>query len=341
MIPYIIIFLVTALNCFINNRKSNNCIILLLFLLSALRYNVGYDYESYLHIMQSNDMFLINRMELFERFLLIKSIELKFYQLFFIVNSFIVCLCIYKFINRFSINQALSYLVFLCVPLMLTQSFSIIRHWTAVAIILYGTTFLIDRKIITFLLCVAIAYFCHSVALVGLLFIPLFYIHINLTINLVMLVSAFLLGSLLQRFLTDFNGVGIKDVEEFIRYAQGEGEGGLTKLPYIFLAIDILLLSKLRKNVNLWRWVCIFNFGVCLMFLFSFQSTLSLRFSTIFLPAVIICLPCFVGQKLSENNTANSTIFILVMGILFFLNISIYNQTILRSQYLPYEFFFL
>ena len=345
MWPYILLFILALANCFVNTKQSNLFILILFIFFTCLRYNVGFDYEAYLSIMIHNDSFSLQRMEGLERWLLEFCTRTKLYQLFFILNSIVTIICVYFMIEKFSPNKAISLFIFLTCPLMLTQSFSIVRHWTAVSLILYGTTFLADKKLYKFLFCIIFASLCHSIALVGLLYIPLFYLQINNKINILLLIISLLLGSVIQTYIINLLGnvEGVNDARHLVIYAQRiGGQDGLTRLPYLFLILDIILLFNRKRFLNkeIQRWINIYNVGVCFMFLFSFQATLSIRFSTVFLPAIIICIPSLIGLRITEYNLKKLFVFVTIFTGLFFYTLSIYNDNLGRSQYIPYDVFF-
>ena len=347
MIPYIIVLIITLANCLINTRLSNNFVFIILFLFSACRYDVGYDYASYMDIMWRNDDFQLDRMELIERYLLYLSINLKFYQLFFIVNSAVVFFCVKRFVQKNSINVAISYLVFLCMPLMLTQSYSIVRHWSALAVILYASTFLFEKKYITYgALCLLSVGF-HNVGYIGFLLLPMVIFNLNLKWNIIILIISFFAGELLKVWLNDtLSGVDLYISNKFINYLENEeGESGLSRIPYVFLFFDIIYLFALNYNhevgSKIWSIATIYNIGCCLMFLFKAQVTLSLRFSTPFIAFIIVLFPHFLVKPLLNNKwmaIKYLTAIILLCG-LFIITISIYNGSIHRSQYLPYRTF--
>ncbi len=353
MLPFVFIFLLCLANTRINTRESNYFTIIVLILFSGLRYQVGYDYDAYLGIMKYPTDWSINRLEPFERFLIKYCVQTKFYQLFFIVNSFITIWCIWGGLNNLKkcgtiTNISISILIFLTAPLMFLQSFSIVRHWTALSIVFYGSTWLLRGKMLNFIICIILSTTCHSVGWIGLLYYPLCKFKISLRLNVIAIIICLTCGEVFKGYLlSHITGTDNLLINLFIRYIQSdEGETGLTKIPYVFLAFDIIFLyiRKFKYNDIYQQFSTIYNAGCCLMFLLSFQTTISLRFSTLFLVYIIVAIPYFIVFLKSHCSKTNYTLFFLFLvaffATMYFYILLIYNTSLSRSQFLPYQLCF-
>ena len=88
IVPYVLLLLMLGVNLCINTRRSNNFMFFVLFVFSAIRYDVGFDYPGYIETIVSGSDWAINRFELGQKWLVLLSRQL-FPQFFFIANSFI------------------------------------------------------------------------------------------------------------------------------------------------------------------------------------------------------------------------------------------------------------
>lgn len=343
LFPYILLFLLVLCNCYINTRRSNWFVVLAIFAFSAMRYNVGYDYMGYCKTMVNGEEFEVNRLELFERWLLLLSRDNRFYQLFFIVNSYITVYFVKWAVDRLSADKSLSYLVFLCFPLLLLQSYSIVRHWTAASIIFYGSACLLNKEYRRFFFCTAVSIGFHSVGYIALVFLPLMLFKFSLKSNIVLLVGALLISELMKNFLlSHLTGVDTFIAQKLFRYVDSTHvEGGMSKIPYIYAFVDIMALLcwyfRYREEELYKQYATIFNFGVSLMLLFSFQTTLAIRFSTPFVIYLLPLVPFFFNGRLRNINILALVTF---CAAFYFFNLTIYNETLHRSQFLPYRLFF-
>lgn len=349
ILPWILIYCIGVTNVLTNTKKSNDIFFFILFLFSALRYNVGFDYMSYDYLISEGSEHAIGRIEYIQQILIYLSRE-YFHQLFFIVNSFIAVYFVKWALERLSVNLSISAIVFLCFPLMFTNSMNIIRFWSALAIIFYASTFLEEKRYIRFGILLVFALGFHNGAIVALLFIPLYLFRIPLLANYVILIIGFIGGEfVLSKILSGIFPENMYS-DQLLLYATKEHQSdGLSKIPYLYLVCNILFLLRIKRLEyyfpNAYRYVTIFNVGVAIMFLMSFQATLATRLSRPFILYFLNIIPMFMSDKqifkinmslLTKKLLLSTVCFILLMYL-----ITISNETLGRSQFLPYQVFFL
>lgn len=347
-VPYLIVFGLGSWNVYINAKNLNNFFFFILFLFSAFRYDVGYDYMSYYELIKYYDAFKLLRIEPIERELITISHKL-FIQLFFIINSFITIYFTKWALERKSRDISISALVFLCFPLMFTNSFSIIRFWSGLAIVFYASTYLNEKKYLTFLFLTLCAIGFHKSMIIAILYIPLYLINIPLIINILFLICSFVGGEFILSKLLEGVLPEALFADDVMRYTTHEGADGLSKIPYLYLILDIyfLFMSKRLKNASyeIYKWVTIFNFGVGLIFLLSFQTTLATRLCRPFLIYVLLLMPFLIEYKSETKKFRKSKLykelFSITCLVLFVYLLTIYNESLGKSQFLPYQVFFL
>lgn len=345
IIPYLFILGLLIINLRFNNKASNNLCFFVLFVFSAIRYDVGYDYMMYLNILKYNPDY--DRFEFLE-YLLQRFAAQTYIPIFFIVNSFITVYFAKWAIEKLSVNVSISLLAFFCLPLLYTHSLSIIRFWSGVSVLFYATTFIYEKKWIHFAVFYIISYFLHGSMVVGILFIPLVLFEISRIANIILLIFSFVggefvLNRLLGSSLADYGILG----ERLNYYANiGDTESAMTKIPYLYLAIDILFLFLWTRNKNkssavLHKYITIFNIGVSILFLLSFDNTLNSRLCRPFLIYIILVVPLILKHLRGETKRMSTLAFTLAASALFLYTITIYNDTLGKSEYLPYRIIFL
>lgn len=344
-IPYLLLLGLLMINMKINSKASNNLCFFIIFIFSAIRYDVGYDYMMYLDILRYEPDY--DRFEFLE-YLLQRFAAQTYIPIFFIVNSFITVYFAKWAIEKLSVNVSISLLAFFCLPLLYTHSLSIIRFWSGVSVLFYATTFIYEKKWIHFAVFYIISYFLHGSMAVGILFIPLVLFKISRIANIILLILSFIggefvLNRLLGSSLADYGILG----ERLNYYANiGDTESAMTKIPYLYLAIDILFLILWTRNKNkssavLNKYITIYNIGVCILFLLSFDNTLNSRLCRPFLIYIILVVPLILKHLRGETKRMSTLAFTLAASALFLYTITIYNDTLGKSEYLPYRIIFL
>lgn len=120
IVPYVLLLLMLGVNLCINTRRSNNFMFFVLFVFSAIRYDVGFDYPGYIETIVSGSDWAINRFELGQKWLVLLSRQL-FPQFFFIANSFIAIYFTRKAILRMSCDVSLAALTFFEFPIVISS----------------------------------------------------------------------------------------------------------------------------------------------------------------------------------------------------------------------------
>lgn len=181
MIVYILAFAISIILIWISENKIKSqklkilfliLVALPLFIISAIRYNVGQDYikrytNDYLALAQGQD---VTNLEI--GFKLIDYICLIFTKepyLLFIITSLIIIAIIYQTIYKKSVNKILSVAIFFLGGYFF-GSLNLVRQYVAVAFILLGYQFLLSdnkkKSYIGFITCSIIAFLMHSSSII-------------------------------------------------------------------------------------------------------------------------------------------------------------------------------
>lgn len=196
---YIFIVLFLLFNIFSKKRRNSEIflkITMILFtLISAFRsYNVGTDSRMYIGEFFKVEEILfsdIGTLRLEKGYItLYKIIDIftNNYQWVFIVTSIIINYSMYKFIKKYSENYAFSSLLYFSLNIYFAYM-CIIRQGIALAIILLGFDYIINKKYLTFLLLCLFASLFHTSAIIMIILIPLRMLNFKATLNNVLLIS--------------------------------------------------------------------------------------------------------------------------------------------------------
>lgn len=188
MYIYIITFLITILLVWLAENKAksrkNKIILLILavvpmFFISAIRYNVGTDYEKryvadYYTLLEGKN---VGNLEI--GFKAIDYLCLFFTKepyLLFVITSLIILAIIFEVIYKKSSNRILSIIIFFLGGYFFA-TLNIIRQYISVAFILLGYQFLMSenkkKTYIGFVICAILAFFMHSSSIICFIIILL------------------------------------------------------------------------------------------------------------------------------------------------------------------------
>lgn len=255
MVFYLFIFIIIFLFLLLGKSKQvkgfdfNFLAYLLIFLLSAIRFDVGWDYEKYHRLIEKNIKFYdsqFERFEFFNRVLINISQYLDFTQLYFIITSFIIIFSFYKVFKKYSTDFTISTLLFLSLPIFFFNSLSIIRQFVAVSIIFYGFTFIRNRNFYKFLFTVFVASMFHKSAVIGIVLYFLYNRKGHAYFFLVIYIFGFFSSELIYWLVENLLPQYLKYLDKSI------GEGG-DKVLLLFQIIGffiLFLINKLKLNTK-------------------------------------------------------------------------------------------
>ena len=309
---------------------------LVLFLLSALRYDVGVDYLSYMRIYYSDNP---DRSEPGFNFLNVLFRNKGFsFQSIVILYGFVTIFFAFAYFKENSKNIYLSVLIFYCFTPLYLNSFNQLRQATAMYVFLWATRYIKQRKLLKFVLITAVtAFFAHFSVVVLL---PLYFFDKRISFKLgVFLFVAALIGYRFLDIVIEMLGYGF-----YIRYAMVFQKTGKRFPPVYFveLCFDILILLFYRakgekhfveKNMVFAHFVLLF---LLIMDPLSIVREALGRVLYYFLPVQIVLLPnMFV--ELKKLRLLGNYFCMACFSMYLFLSVSIRGQS---TNIVPYQTFF-
>ena len=310
-----------------------------IFIFSALRFDVGYDYSMYYELISSNVKFFnaqINRIEFFSRQLILFSNYIGFYQFFFIITSLIILTFFYKAIKENSLDRWLSTLIFVCFPLFFFMSLSVVRQFMVVAILFYAFKYIKQRKFWSYFCVIILCAFLHKSSFFAL---PIYFLYgnfINKKIIVLIYVFGFFSSGILAFLIRVFS-------ERYSIYL-GEiaGEGGSLILVFFqiigFLLLPIVYNFRDKDDKDFNFYLLTFYIGLFIWASLSKFGHAGIRGGLYYMSFTILLLP-HLKIKIKEYKIIRESIAIICF-LFFFINIYIGSRHKIKDANLPYQTYF-
>lgn len=352
-LPYILLVAICYLfACF---RTKNDTGLIAIFwamlIFSAIRYNVGWDYPAYTQLVEGNIRDVeFDRIEWFSRLTMYIG-RYTFTQMYFIINSAIGMLCVYKISKRFSKDPALSLYLFLTFSLFFLMTMNVIRNCTAILVMMYACQMFFDKKYWRYIIFMILAAGFHASAYIGFL-VPIIYyavfkLKFGMVANIVIFVASFGAGKAIEMVILALSDNPVVSAIAYYVLNNTEGSGNLYK--YIFYLINLVFLLGWKRLVKLddmnRLWITLINVGVCFWVALSFQYTLSLRMALSFIIWMIILVPSYIETFKPASRKLVKQCIVIFFTLLFFTNLFLlaraYNEGVIyQASFLPYKVFF-
>ena len=319
------------------NKKNSVGIILSIFLpiflISALRYDIGTDYSAY-QIIFDNPQLMATREKGF-MFLnsVIKEMGLPF-QFVIICFTVTTLVLIFTVIIENSDNIILSIFLFYMYTPFFLDSMNAIRQWFAIAVFLYSTRFIKKRKILLYLLFIFFAaFFAHKSVLVT---IPLYFIvnkKFKRITRVIFIASCFFMSQIITP---------IVKASPYAIYTMGSGGAG--KLSPVFI-LDIILVAYvvlfLKDYDNpIFYNLTLISFGLMLIAVQLVKLPVFnpvFRLNEYFLFSLCLTLPSCLNAIKKKKRKIICITSILFFSLLNFVSLYFNGE---RNEICPYQIFF-
>lgn len=365
MIIYIFIFfLLIVLSELFSKKYTNNICFLMLFVFSAIRFDVGWDFQWYYLLATKFDYLkysiFITKSEILLKmgqeweknlweYFRIEPLNKVLYKVGWFFESPQLVITMYSFFILFFIKKGLDYkkkkdyeiwLFFYSFPLFYFHSLNTIRQWIAISIIFFSYKYIENKKILKFLLCVLIAGLFHKTAFLS----GILYLISCLNFKKGVLVFLFFISFFSKGFLEKLLLLDLPIISKYKVYVLTSlGKGGriiffLIILLYLGILIIIYLDKKFyEQNKNAIIYTC---FGCFIYIALIDLGHLGPRMSEYFIIFILYFLDD-AEKVLKKKFKIKKYIFILIEFLFLILLLSGDKNNIVRSQWVPYEAFFL
>ena len=342
--PYIFILLINGLLLALSNSLKIKYFYYLaaisLIIFSGMRIS-GMDYESYNFIY---DSIKSNNYQEYIDPINLAIIKLGFIisdsnKIIFLIYSAITVFSVIFFIDRNSSNKELSLYIFMTFGLYYLSTFNIIRQWLAIAILLIGFNFLLEKKYLYLYFIICIASIIHLSALI-FIFMPFFNRRYKLKNLLFILIMSPVLIYLI------FQLIGISSYvhylnEDFIFTAD---DPILRPTTLFYLLFNIFIVWKLKyfqkahhldEKIIIFLNMCIASSLIIILFYFmGFDFQILMRANVYFTIQYIILIPILIRILSKKHNYIFNYVFIVLLSLNFIFSIYFNGES---QKLLPYN----
>lgn len=342
MLGYFLLILLLICTVFFVKPKYKLLVgIIGIFIFMAFRFNIGWDYPSYVDLMKSTSGYNSDRLENeieFFSYLLLKIGQKYGYYYFFILNSLIVCYALYIGIKNDSVRPLMSLLIFLAIPFFFLSDLSIVRNAMAYGMIFLGFTKYRNKKVYQIIL-IVIGYLFHQSALIGvIILLPLERLPRN--VLLISIIISVLVGELFFKEFISFVS-GINSSAQFSLYLEDEVEqlGGAVNRYLIYgISLFILLNYNVFVNDNKQKYyVSLLSIGAILVGLFSQFSHVAIRLGTFFIMSILLLIPYYTVKKRIPTYIINIAFILMFIYCVYYMHVSMENRITHESPVYPYK----
>lgn len=321
-INLLIVYITSFFSRYFSSQQKNSLIskiliyisFISLFAVSALRYNVGSDYQAYEDLFSRIESYDLNNSAYeFGYVLLNKMIYLisDNNQSIFIITSFVILFFIVITIFRYSNKLEVSMFLFITLYFYYS-SFNIVRQYISIAIMFYATRYIFDRNFKIYVLCVIIALFFHTTAIFAL---PLYFLSDKKLNNKMLIISIIVTCIVLVLINPIFNIITVL----FPKYAYYEGGVLFTSGSYrsiivigsIFFSTYLYRNKIIRKDEKNTLYINAMFIGLIVSIL-GIKSVLFIRIMSYFSIYSILLIPNFIN---SFEKKLKPLVYLLIINI--------------------------
>lgn len=319
-----------------------------IFFMSAVRHNVGYDFSSYknifntIHNSSKSIWYFYQKLDMDIGFVLLNKLSASYPMLIFIVASLAIIPKLI-FLYKESESKLFVLLMYYC-GIFITYDMGVIRQGLSITIFLFGLKYIREQKLFEYLLIIFLSFIFHPSALV---YIPLYFIG-----NIELSKKTYYITALTALIFSLFSESSI-----FLSLAKYLPEGIIsTKLAYYTLyTSENLTLSLLKRIIFLVIFVEYFKRSKLLttdkkQLIYLNGYYLSILFASIFASVPIIggrgnaglyFLQVFIFSKMVKNtqNKILKLVIIVVISAMFYKTL-LGPVNDIYSFYLPYQTIF-
>nr|BCB22623.1 EpsG family protein [Erysipelothrix rhusiopathiae] len=329
----------------IDKKKIFYSILFVVIVFSALRYGIGYDYRNY--ILRIHGMPLFKQLPLMREFFSYSLFWISHLlgnpQIFFATNAILANYLIFLTIKEHSSDVPKSIWIYLTFPMFFLNSLSVVRNFTAFAIVFYSFKYIRQRTFSKFLICVLLATLFHNSAL---FIIPLYWLYdLNLTRNTKLLsaIAIFISVPLLQ-VLTKLL---LPSYSDYFTKISDLKAGRATLLVLIAILLISLVLEKrlVKNNRDNQFYINSLFFAVLVYITYSRFGHFAFRMTEYLYIFILLLVPEILGvitnrldDKLLYFKNARKLKYVLLISFyLVFGMMFIYMIKVGGSAYYPYR----
>ncbi|MGE6810769.1 EpsG family protein [Pseudoalteromonas nigrifaciens] len=330
---YITMFLTIVILGLSKFKYKNLSMIFILFLVSALRFDVGFDFLSYYTSIvefKPGDMTYI-RFGLLHGALIEFSNRINFTQLYFIITSAVMYFFIHLALKNHSKNYFYSVLIFITIPFFFLMSVNFIKQFTAMAVVLYSTKYILNRNFIKFSFAIIFAAMLHSTALACIFLYFLYPRRVSSWVLISLFVGSFFSFSLAQKAVDAV-------LPFYSHYLLVKVDGGkVFQVLLVILFSLFIIIRRLLPSAEANFYFYVFTLGACIYNTFQPIGFSATRVSYYLLVYLIFLVP-LLSVRIRKNQFL--LVILTITFPLFVISLYMNSKVGTRSPSIPYQVFF-
>lgn len=303
------------------SRKEKTGLLVIL-LVTGLRFDVGFDYMSYFHLVYPDlDELELERIEPLSVLLLRTAHLLQHPQYVFILFGFLTYLFFYLAFKENSSNFFISVLVYM--SLFYLGDISLLRQALACSVTMFAFQYTKNKQLVRYVVVCACAALIHSSALIA---IPIYFIY-NYGSFFITIISVSFIYTSSAALVYLLPG---SDFTHFFDYMFEMNGGAIIKYVNIAILVVLMVCDRItccKQNVRFYYIV-----AIGLVFPFVFGSHLGNRIGTYF--TIYYCL--MIANTMNKVPTAVYR-FAVFLFMSYFVTTIYISTNSLGSQYVPYR----
>ena len=332
-------FFLMLLRFDINTKKKTDIIFYTLLFFNVLRYDVGWDYTTYISEINMGINELINsRYEPLSKLIFLASAVLDFYPLTFIIFGCLQLYLLRKIVDELAYDKPVALIFYLLLPLFFLGFLSTIRQGVANNLVFASYLALRKDKITTFLLLIFVAICFQKSAAFGLFYLFLYKKVLPNYVNWSLFILSFFCSAIFKEYISTLNIQGLS------YYIENEVVTKTSSLNYFYYAINVFILLNYNNFYKADKENAIYiqmaNFGIFLFNAFIFEPVTSCRVSQFYISFWILIFATLPKiNKLYSYRIINILPFAFVFLYYLYTYVNAYNIGILKKvSFIPYKF---
>lgn len=352
MVIYLVIFFFFFLSSiieFLGDKKSAYVLLILscsiLLIITTFREGIGTDYYNYKEIFHEVTQKHIYSTEYGFTLLNLFAGFVGGFRVTLFLSALINLSCILFVLRKLRLNISLGVLTYYSL-FYLNHNFNTIRHGLMCTLVWVGFYFYLNREKLKSILYISLGFMFHHVALAVLPFQFLARKKINIFISCILLISFYIIGSLMQNAFTTVNFFFTSDKLEYYQndfYSEGilRYEFGLGFVLYVFIYFIVLKFNKYLRNGEAIIFLNnILFLGIAVILVFASVSIFVERIANVLLISLVFIFASL--NRLRLGSMYKLGVLILICFINFFYLYKVMNLAGVDREYqfLPYKFGF-
>lgn len=343
MIFYLILSLISVLFLivaeFLDKGKKviSQAFATFLAIISAIRYDVGFDYPVYYEVAAQQGDFLWEflRFEFISKIIVFIVWLFKVPYLIFFIYSFLTIYFVFQGLKRLMPDGLhIGLFIYALFPLFFIDSFSLIRQHLAIALIFYAISFLLNRRFLPYIIIVCISGLIHSGSFITILLIPMSFVKIRPWVFASLIGLTFVFGRQITLMLLDISGFS----SSYLSPEGVKGTGGsLIRFLMNGIALGLLFLyNRLSEKAHF--YIRIFSLGILFYNLFGSFGHAGIRVFEYFSISIVPLMPMVVKAFKPQRLVAISACLVLLVFNLSYISLTTRNEK--KSALTPYSTIF-